>query len=48
MLIRLQLEGRERKWDDAISALNSKVPFRVTPDIKRLLRHGIPISQRVS
>ena len=44
----LQLENRESRWEDAVSTLNSKVPFTVTSDIKRLLRLGIPISQRVS
>ncbi len=44
-----EIENLERKWEDAISSLtNGKVPFTVTSDIKRLLRLGIPISQRVS
>ena len=44
-----EVENLERRWEDAISALtNGKVPFAVTSDVKRLLRLGIPISQRVS
>eukprot|EP00095_Tigriopus_kingsejongensis_P002735 maker-scaffold226_size249562-snap-gene-1.19 protein:Tk02735 transcript:maker-scaffold226_size249562-snap-gene-1.19-mRNA-1 annotation:"tbc1 domain family member 2b-like" len=42
------LENRESKWEDAIANLQSRVPFTVTNDIKRLLRLGIPISQRGS
>jgi len=39
-------EHREKKWDDAITSLNSKTPFTMTTDLKNLLRLGIPISQR--
>ncbi|XP_059091006.1 TBC1 domain family member 2B-like isoform X2 [Tigriopus californicus] len=41
-----ELENRESKWEDAIATLESRVPFTLTNDIKRLLRLGIPISQR--
>ena len=45
----LQIENRETRWDAVISSLNgSKGNFIVTSDTKRLLRLGIPISQRVS
>ena len=46
-VILFQIENPESLWNDTIFSLNGKVPFNMTSDNKRLLRQGIPISQRV-
>lgn len=42
-----ELENRDSRWDDHVTALKSGRFLTVTTDLKKLLRLGIPISQRV-
>ena len=43
-----QMDQLESKWEAVVATLHGKTQFTVTSDIKRLLRLGIPISQRGS